>query len=222
MKVSPMIHLTHIAHRPIASILILSSMVITGVFHGCKASPPKELTSRDAPRATQAEAPPQVTPPKAPAEVIAEDEAPTAPRTERAIEEIQPTLYFVREAVESERVTINLMYHRNPTHPAPRAVELWVEFDEGIELDASEALESTLNAQKFLIVQKTEPGLIRVIIYGTNLNRLDSGALAKLTFKASPFPNSLIHFRETSPIFAPMEANQNFLLGAPLSLKGEN
>lgn len=82
----------------------------------------------------------------------------------------------------------------------------------------SEALSSVKLSGKDLIVQEHTVGVLRVIIMGTgNLNTLESGPLAKMSFEGRIEDGQSIFIQERRNYFAPANANLGITLGAPLS-----
>lgn len=143
----------------------------------------------------------------------------------RAIEEVRPSLELkvVQTQLEThpQKSTVQLVYHpKSPTAPSPRAAEIFIEYDSTINLSTSNALTALEQAQKHLIVQKPQEGVLRLIIYGTNLNPIPAGPLASLTFSGD-LHHQYVHIRHQAPVFAPSEANEGFIFAIQPTRLGE-
>ena len=66
----------------------------------------------------------------------------------------------------------------------PRMAELVLRHGPGLRFSAAEPLEATTRAGKQLVAQERSGSRLRLVLFaGTNLARLDSGPLARLTFE---------------------------------------
>ncbi len=111
---------------------------------------------------------------------------------------------------------VDLEYRRRPEQPGPRVAELQLALT-GVEFQAATAGDSASRAGKQLVAQPSD-GRLRLVLYGTgSLERLDSGTLAQLTLRRTG-PVGRLELLSDDPVFAPSEANDGVLLGAPLTL----
>ena len=132
------------------------------------------------------------------------------------------TLAFSLLEETAGEVVLDVTYLRPDNGAEPRMMELFVAIPEGFLLAGSEALESTTEAGKDLLVQAAEGSQLRLIIMSTkNLNTLDSGPLARLRLHQATGAAGKIEFIDRHPIFAPVEADKGVTLGEPLNVGGQ-
>ena len=200
---------------------------IGGLF-GCNEAPPKHFSTH---QTHSSSSPSSSLSPDSPDHIHSINESANLTDSNRSqtgddttpIGELKTTFLFKVISRTSNQVVVDLLYQGRASQPdqSPRAMELWVEFHPDIQLVSSLALESINESEKGLVVQERSPGVLRLLVYGTNVNPIQSGGLARLTLKADPFPESLIYIQRRDQILAPPPANQQIIFGEPVSLKGE-
>ena len=142
--------------------------------------------------------------------------------TEPTRQEQTTTLAFSLVEQTAGEVVLDIAYLRPDDGQGPRMMELYVGIPEGLSLAGSEALESTIGADKDLVVQEADGLELRLIIMSTkNLNTLDSGPLARLRLQRAAGATGKIEFIDRHPIFAPAEADRGVTLGEPLNAGGQ-
>ena len=128
--------------------------------------------------------------------------------TGRNLDESTPTLRIKQLSQEGVKTDFELLYHKRDGQVSPRTAELFISYSEQLEYIAAERGQALIVADKDLIIQKPNDGVLRVIIMSTgNLNHLDSGELARLSFQGPRDENSQIFIQERRSYFAPAEAN---------------
>ena len=99
--------------------------------------------------------------------------------------------------------------------PGPRVVEIHLQPTGTLALAGAEAGEAVLKAQKQLTAQTTRDGLIRLVVLSAgNVNRLDSGVLARLTLSGA----GTLALADRRPVFAPAEAEAGAPFGPPITI----
>ena len=140
------------------------------------------------------------------------------------IEELEHTLSFEREVRAEDAhdvVSFALYYVRRPNQHAPRTVELMVDFPASMSFMGATPLSAVTLASKELIVQQPSPGVLRVVILAAgNLNYLETGPLARFSFKGEHNGGAL-SVRERVPYFAPLNANEGVTLAPPTSMASD-
>lgn len=122
------------------------------------------------------------------------------------LDESTPTLRLNQLSQEGAKTDFELLYHKRDGQVSPRTAELFISYSEQLEYIAAERGQALIVADKDLIIQKTTDGVLRVVIMSTtNLNHLDSGELARLSFQGPK--NSQVFIQERRSYFAPVEAN---------------
>ena len=137
--------------------------------------------------------------------------------------ETSPLTLSLRAAPASEvaagTVAVDVNYVHKASRTAPRMMELYVRYADGLTYESAVPLAAVTAAGKQLVVQDQGGGLLRVVVYASgNTATLASGALARLTFGISGTPSGTVSLESRMPIFAPAEANDGVLLGPPLTL----
>ena len=128
--------------------------------------------------------------------------------TGRNLDEIRPTLSIQQINQTGPNTEFSLIYHKRDGQVSPRTAELFVSYSEQMEYMTSKRGQAVITANKDLIVQKPTNGVLRVIIMSTgNLNHLESGELARLSFKGHGNQGHQIFIQERRSYFAPAEAN---------------
>ena len=147
--------------------------------------------------------------------VASEILSPTS-RGDVPIEEVPANLFLrLGNSQELQRV-IELQYSLQPNSEGPRAIELFLTYPQEWEYEKVDALPAVVQANKRLIVQEKEPGLLRVIVFAsTNLDRIGSGGLAAFHFYTNNQAGE-IAIRNQMPVFAPVETNEGLVLGETL------
>ncbi|PKN56176.1 MAG: hypothetical protein CVU56_17475 [Deltaproteobacteria bacterium HGW-Deltaproteobacteria-14] len=153
------------------------------------------LTACDAPATRTASTPP----------AVSADEAPE-------------TLALALGPRADEVITVDLVYRRRAEQVAPRMMELWIDRGPGLTYLGAESLAATMAADKDLVVQDRGDALRIVVYASSNLTELDSGPLARLTFRRVAGADATLTLIPQLPIFAPASANDGLLLGPPLVL----
>ena len=140
---------------------------------------------------------------------------------EAAVEVTKASLALtVREQTDSE-IAIDLRYLRRQDQAGPRVAEIHLRHSPGLELQASRAGSAATLAGKEVVVQPTEDGVLRTVLYSTtSLDRLDSGVIATYRFARTGGGAARIELLPRLPVFAPAEANQGVLLGETLEIAG--
>lgn len=128
--------------------------------------------------------------------------------TGRNLDEIRPTLSIQQINQTGPNTEFSLLYHKRDGQVSPRTAELFVSYSEQMEYMTSKRGQAIIMANKDLIVQKPTDGVLRVIIMSTgNLNHLESGELARLSFRGHGNQGHQIFIQERRSYFAPAEAN---------------
>jgi len=119
-------------------------------------------------------------------------------------------------------LTVDLYYQRPEGQVGPRAAELWLQCSENLELRDAQALDASIKAGRTVIAQADkEPRRVRLVIFGTqSLDAMDTGPLARLTFRLTDSGTVSLAILNRQPLFAPGEANQGLTLGDPLVIGG--
>ena len=124
------------------------------------------------------------------------------------LDELGPTL-----SLSAREGRLVLSYTRREGQVAPRTAELFVSYPEALNLSEFSAGEALRLASKELIIQSPSPGLLRVVIMSTgNLNTIDSGPLAYLSFDGPSPALSEVYLQARRTYFAPAEANTGVTL----------
>ncbi len=132
------------------------------------------------------------------------------------IEEVPANLFLQAVAGDGSQQVIELQYQRQADGEGPRAVELFVQYPQEWTYEKVDALPAVAEANKRLIVQEKEQGLLRVIIFAsTNLDRIDTGGLAAFHFDTKNQAGE-VSIRDQMPVFAPVETNEGLVLGEML------
>ena len=128
--------------------------------------------------------------------------------TGSSIDELLPTLRLVWSLQTNGMTDVVLHYHKRQGQVSPRTAEIFISYPEGLDFVGSEKGNVLQNAMKDLIVQEPNTGVLRVIVMGTgNLNTLDSGVLAHLTFQGNMSAGDELFIQERRQYFAPADAN---------------
>ena len=144
----------------------------------------------------------------------------SAPETPREVSQ-EVTLALVAQAQTPAGASVTLRFERKDNLDGPRAVEAFVHHSEHLKLASSQPGLAAQEAGKQVIVQEREPGMLRVIVYAsTNLNTLDSGALAELEFERVTPGEAVVDFISDKVSLAPADAARGMTLSEPLILGG--
>ena len=128
------------------------------------------------------------------------------------LDELGPTL-----SLTPQEGRLVLSYTRREGQVAPRTAELFLSYPSSLDLAEARPGEALLLASKELIVQSPSPEVLRLVIMSTgNLNTVNSGPLAYLTFNGPPQALSQVFLQARQPYFAPAEANVGVTL-SPVS-----
>ena len=134
----------------------------------------------------------------------------------------RPTLALVQAAATGDGVTVDLVYDRPPEIAGPRMVELFFKLSDGLKLTGSEPLSAVIAADKQLVVQELDGGVIRTIIFTTdNLNTIAPGLLVRYTFNRSGQVPQTLQVLNDSPVFAPTEAGLGLDMTETLTIGGQ-
>lgn len=134
--------------------------------------------------------------------------------------EASSTLELALAFQKDGKVAVDLLFAKDEDKPGPRMMELFIRTSAGLTWVSSEVLSATTDAGKQLVVQAPADGTVRVLVFATdNLNRLESGPLARIVF-ASGGENGNLEMLNQRPIFAPAEADWGITLGKPLTVGG--
>lgn len=131
------------------------------------------------------------------------------------------TLGLVLAQEEGEQLAVDLYYQRPEDNPGPRMMELFVRPSPGLKYLSSEPLAVVTSAGKQLVTQEQEDGTIRLVVFATsNLNRLESGPVARLVLARQGQGSQSLELVDQRPVFAPTEAEQGTTLAEPLIVGG--
>ncbi len=132
------------------------------------------------------------------------------------------TLALQAAAVDDGRLAADLVYTRGAGQVGPRVAEVALAYPADV-LAYDEALpgDSLVGTGKRLVVQDRN-GTLRVVFFAAdNLAPVDSGTLARLTFRRVGPGTARLGFTGEPGVFAPEEANRGLLFGAAVTLAEE-
>jgi hypothetical protein len=152
---------------------------------------------------------------------------PVSPPEVRAADETREvqqdvTLALVAKETTAQSFTAILSYARKPHLEGPRAMEIILNYEGALSFGSSRALGAALAADKDVVVQEREAGVLRVILYASdNLNRLDSGDLVELSFARSSQGSGAVDFVTEETKLAPSESMRGILFSDRLVVGGQ-
>ena len=131
-----------------------------------------------------------------------------------------PTLFLVLAYAQEDSVAVDLVYSPKEGQSGPRMVELFLQVGSGLTYASSTPLAAVDSAGKQLVVQPTDDGLVRTVIFATNnLERLQAGSLVRYIFLRGTGPHH-VELLDRHPIFAPADTEKGLTLGEPLIIGG--
>ena len=155
----------------------------------------------------------------------ARDETP-APVEEKAaaVAEVDSSATLALTVVEqtADEVVVELRHNPRADKPQPRVMELHLRLSENLSYVSATAGAAATTAQKELVVQPKEGGVLRTMIFSAqSLERLGEGALVRFRLSKTSAAPARVELLDKMPVFAPPEANEGLLLADPLEIAGQ-
>jgi hypothetical protein len=101
----------------------------------------------------------------------------------------------------------------------PRVAEVFLRHSSNVKYKGVEKGEALRLAEKQLVVQEVEEGLLRVVILSSeNTNTIDTGVLLTAAFEKTNNKAGKLEILTDQPLFAPEEANEGLLVGDPIEI----
>ena len=129
------------------------------------------------------------------------------------------SLLALKSIGNSKSPVAELLYiNANPKGESrPRVSEIILRKSKNIEYTGYELGDALKTAKKSLHIQETAQEYLRLVILASdNINPIDTGILATLTFEKSGTEKATISISTESPIFAPEEANIGLKVSDPI------
>ena len=112
---------------------------------------------------------------------------------------------------------VSVIYHKKQGNDGPRVMDLYLKTSSNVELVAYEAGEALNVARKNLMVRAGDENQLRLVALSQgNINRIQSGSVAKLQLRRTDSRGATVNIEISKPIFAPAEANHGLQLGDPI------
>ena len=111
-------------------------------------------------------------------------------------------------------LTVDVHFRRREQLEGPRAAEIWLKTNGSLRFSGSSPGAAANAAGKTVVAQAKPDGEVRLVLFATgNLDRLDSGVLARLTFERTAPGPADVELLAKMPVFAPPETNEGVILG---------
>ncbi len=137
-----------------------------------------------------------------------------------SISKTEQSKIVLKARYDDQKTLISIYFNRAEQNDGPRMAEIYLKHP--TEWNFSEAVEGNAvsDAQKQLIVQEAEEGLLRVLVIASdNINEMQSGTIATLKFEREDGERGTVEIlTDRPPIFAPEEANEGLLVGDPVEI----
>ena len=127
------------------------------------------------------------------------------------------SLKRIVEKSSDETEVVTLSFANESGQNGPRMMELYLQLSDNLQYVSSERGQSLVGAEKELVVQTKDGKKLRIVAYSSgNVNELQSGVVARLSFRKTDENAARLEILTDSPIFAPSEANEGLLVGDPI------